>query len=138
MWITVARKGAISIHVRLSDRVEALALKVWRNHITNMIHTAAFEWSRDNSAVAFLHRIREKRTHFEDEILRLKEVTSILQLAVWNLKLNKTIHQDLSTRHQKKTDETDIRRQCRISCGTEVVIGQMCCHIQSLHSRQRL
>jgi hypothetical protein len=29
----------------MSDRVEALALKVWRNHVTNMIHTANFEWS---------------------------------------------------------------------------------------------
>jgi hypothetical protein len=85
----------------ISDRLEALALKVWRDHITNMIHTAAFEWG-DNSAVAFLHRIREKLTHFEDEILRLKEVTSILELALWKLNLNKKIHQDLSTgRHRK-------------------------------------
>ena len=90
--------------MRLSDRVEALALKVWRNHVTNMIHTANFEWRRDNfnTAEAFLHKIREKLTHFEDEILRLKEDTSILELALWNLKLNMTIHQDLSTRHQKK------------------------------------
>ena len=30
----------------MSERVEALAFKVWRDHITNMIHTAAFEWRR--------------------------------------------------------------------------------------------
>jgi hypothetical protein len=33
----------------MSERVEALAFKVWRDHITNMIHTAIFEWKRDSS-----------------------------------------------------------------------------------------
>ena len=35
----------------MSDRVEALALKVWRNDILNMIQTAAFQWRRDNSGI---------------------------------------------------------------------------------------
>jgi hypothetical protein len=41
----------------MSDCVGALPFKVWRDHITNqnMIHTAAFEWSRGNSVI--LHEI---------------------------------------------------------------------------------
>ena len=33
------------------DRVEALAFKIWRDHITNMIHTADFKRGRDNSII---------------------------------------------------------------------------------------
>jgi hypothetical protein len=32
----------------MSERVEALPFKVWRDHITNMIHTAKFEYNGDN------------------------------------------------------------------------------------------
>jgi hypothetical protein len=67
----------------MSDRVEALAFKVWRDYVTNMIHTAAFVYDGDNSAV--LHRIRAKVAHFDDEYPRLKEITSILELALWKL-----------------------------------------------------
>jgi hypothetical protein len=50
----------------MSTRVEALDFQVWRAHITNMIHTAAFQCRRGNSAV--LHQIQEKLTHFEDKL----------------------------------------------------------------------
>ena len=33
------------------DRVEAVAFKIWRDHITNMIHTADFKRGRDNSII---------------------------------------------------------------------------------------
>jgi hypothetical protein len=38
----------------MSERVEDLPFKVWRDCIFNMIHVADFQWSRDNSAI--LHR----------------------------------------------------------------------------------
>jgi hypothetical protein len=41
----------------LSARVEALTFRVWRDCISNMIHTAVFQWSGDNSVV--LRKIRE-------------------------------------------------------------------------------
>ena len=109
----------------MSSRVEALPFQVWRDFITNMIQTAAFEHNRENLAI--LHGIQDQCTHFEDKLPKLKEITSILELALWKMKLNKKIHQDLSTGSQKKMkkDESDIRRQCRISCGAEVVIGHV-------------
>jgi hypothetical protein len=105
--------------------VEALAFKVWRDHITNMIQTAAFQWRRDNSA--FLHQIQVKLTHFNDELLRLKEATTILELVLWKMKINKKSHLDMSTQSQKKvkTDEYSIRQQCRVTCGADVIIGHV-------------
>jgi Co/Zn/Cd efflux system component len=110
----------------VSERVGSLPFKIWRDHITNMIHTAAFEWSRDNLVI--FHGIRSKLDHFEDELPQLKEVTTILELALWKMKMNeKKSHQDIATQSQKKmkSDESSIRQQCRVTCGPDVVL----CHV---------
>ena len=51
----------------LSVRLEALVFKVWRDYVTNMIHTAPFKLGRDNSAI--LREIRSKFAHYEDKSL---------------------------------------------------------------------
>jgi hypothetical protein len=106
----------------MSDSVKALAFKVWRDHITDMIHTANFDSNEDNTVI--LRRIQAKVAHFEDEYPRLKEITSILELALWKLRMNENIPQEAVPHCQKKmkTDESSIRRQCRITCGADVVI----------------
>ena len=91
----------------LSARVEALALKVWRDYVTNMINSATFVMGRDNSAV--LREIRSKLAHFE-----LKVVTTILELALWKMNMNEDGHQD-----------SNVRSQDRVTCGADVVIGHM-------------
>ena len=102
--------------------VEALPFKVWRDHITSMIHTAAFVYGGDNTVI--LRRIQAKVAHFEEEYPRLKEITTILELALWKLSMNENIPQEEVSHCQKKmkTDELNIRRQCRITCGADVVI----------------
>jgi len=106
----------------MSIRVEALAFKVWRESITNMIQTSNFEYNMDNSLI--LHRIRAKIINFEDELPKLKEITTMLELALWKLRMNENIPQENATHCQKKikTDESSIRRQCRITCGADIVI----------------
>jgi hypothetical protein len=42
----------------MSVRVKALAFKLWRDHVTNMINTASFAMGRDNSVI--LHTISTK------------------------------------------------------------------------------
>jgi demethoxyubiquinone hydroxylase (CLK1/Coq7/Cat5 family) len=63
--------------------------------MTNVIQTSTFELKEDNSSI--YHRIREKHVHFEDELHRLKEVTSILELALWKMRMNEKSHQDTAT-----------------------------------------
>ena len=106
----------------MSSRVEALAFKIWRDCITNMIHTANFEYNGDNCST--LRWIRTRIAHFEDEFLRLKEATSILELALWKMRMHEKRHHDSAAQSQKKikTDKLSMRRQCRITCGADVVI----------------
>ena len=107
----------------LSELVDALAFQVWRYHITNMIYTAAFQLRRDNRPI--LHRIQDQLTYFDNEFLRLKEATSILELALWKNMLDVNSKQMETNRCQKKmrSDESDVRQQCRVTCGADVVIG---------------
>jgi hypothetical protein len=109
----------------LSDHVEALEFRLWRNHIKNMIHTATFAMRGDNSVI--LHEIRSKLVHFEDELTKLKEVTTILELALWKMNMSKNGHQDRATQSQKKmkADDSSIRSQNRVTSGANVVIGHV-------------
>jgi hypothetical protein len=106
----------------LSSRVKALPFRVWRDCITSMIQNSNFSYKEDNTVI--LREIREKLTYFENEFPKLKEATTMLELAVWKMKMNEKSHQDMATQSQKKvkTDESSIRQQCRITCGADVII----------------
>jgi hypothetical protein len=101
----------------LSVRVEALAFKVWRDYVTNMIHIATFVVGRDNSAI--LREICNKFAYYEDKFTKLKEVTTILELALWKMKMNENGHQDMATH------DSNVRSQDRVTCGADVVIGHV-------------
>ena len=104
------------------ERVDALAFKVWRDHITNMIQRADYKYNMHNHGILCV--IQGKIAYFEDELPKLKETTSILELALWKLRMNENIPQEEATQRQKKikTDESSIRQQCRVTCGADVVI----------------
>jgi hypothetical protein len=106
----------------MSDRVEALAFKVWRDHIANVIHTAEFQYfdSSGNQNQNIISRIKAKVTHFEAELPKLKEVTLILELALWKLRIN-----EKSPEEEIMTEESSIRRQCCVTCGADVVVGSV-------------
>jgi hypothetical protein len=109
----------------LSERVENLAFKVWRDCIPNMIHNAKFDWTEDNSDI--LHIIRLTLAHFEDELPKLKEATTVLELALWKMNIYDTSHQQKTTRDQKKlkVEGASPRQQCRVTCGADVIIGHV-------------
>jgi hypothetical protein len=112
----------------MTERVEALPFKLWRDYVTQMIHAAPFvhgEEEVNNSII--MRRIREKLAHFEDELPKLKEITTILELALWKTRINDTIQQQKMARSQKKikTVESSTRQQCRVTCGADVVIGHV-------------
>ena len=71
-----------------------------------------------------MHRIRAKIAHFEDELHKLKEITTILELALWKMRINQTNNQENETRPRKKgkTDESSVRQHFRVTCGADAVI----------------
>jgi hypothetical protein len=116
----------------MSDRVKALPFKLWRDHITNMIQTSNFEYTGDNFVI--LREIRAKLAYFEDELPKLKEITTILELAIWMMRMNEKSHQDVATKSQKKikTDKSSTRQQCSVTCGADVIISNVLPYIISV------
>jgi hypothetical protein len=108
----------------MAERMETLAFKVWRESIINMICAADYKFSGDN--LVTLHRIQEKIVRFEEELPKLKEITTILELALWKMKMNEKSH-GTTTHYQKKikADDLSIRSQYRVACGADVVIGHV-------------
>ena len=62
----------------------------------------------------FLSTIQSKLVEYETEYRKLKEATTILELALWKNKMNE--HIQVGGRRNKKIrlDQSDFREQCRI------------------------
>jgi hypothetical protein len=110
----------------MSDCVDTLAFKVWRDYIKSMVYSAKFIHNGDNVHIVrrIQARIQSKVAYFEAKYYELKEITTTLELALWKLRMNEKISLDEATPRQKKikTDESNIRQQCRITCGADVII----------------
>jgi hypothetical protein len=108
----------------MSSRVEALAFKVWRDCISNLIHSAEFMHSQQFHNKDIICTIQAKFAHFKDKYLILKEITTILELAIWKSRMSENILQEKATHYRNKimADESIMRQQCRITCGADVII----------------
>ena len=107
----------------LSSRVEAIGLRVLRDRAREMIYATRFnDYASNNFSIA---QIQNNLYRIEDEICKLKEATTILELVLWKMRMNEESHNEKSTRRQKKmkADESIIRSQCRATCGADVVIN---------------
>ena len=96
-------------------RVKDLPFKVWRDIITSMILIA-----KTKSHVNEIHGMLD---YFGYKLI-IWETKTILELALWKMKINEKSHQEGDTQIQKrlKTDESTIRLQCRVTSGADVVI----------------
>jgi hypothetical protein len=96
-----------------------------------MIHTASFEQGEENSNI--LRLIQDKLALFGDELHKLKEATTILELALWKIRINEnSSQQKMACRWKKiKTDDSSIRQQCRVTCGADVIISNVLPHLIS-------
>ncbi len=99
-----------------SERVEAIGIKEWRGEITSDIDNTLF------GRRARLTEIRAKLARYEYEYYKMKEATSLLELALWKLKMDA---------YMNEMGYNDIRRkecpreECRIASEADYVIGHV-------------
>jgi hypothetical protein len=74
--------------------------------MTNVIHSAEFKHG-DNGNISIVCRIQAKAAHFEDKYIQLKEITTILELALWKLRMNENLPAEEATHCQKKIKTDD-------------------------------
>ena len=97
-----------------------------RNIITNGIESIP-DYDDSYKRKASLDAIRSKLDIFETEFQNLKEATTIVELAFWKKRMNDFGHEkkEACNNEKKMMMVEDVREQCRISCGADIVIEHM-------------
>ena len=107
----------------VAERLSTIGLKQWRDAIINDIDSIS-----DGSRAAhrtYLDNVSAKLSRFEMEYHKLKETTTLLELALWKTKMNDDENTgDASRRCSKKmkVDESGVREQCRVQSGADIII----------------
>jgi len=101
----------------ISTRLDKIGVKQWRDYITNYVTTSSYSNRRN-----WLHRLQNDLVRAETECNKLKEYTTLLELALWRHKMDE--HCQTSNRRTKKMkiENSQLREQCRINCGADIVI----------------
>jgi len=107
-----------------SGRVDAIGLRQWRAKVMSQIGLVrdGHRWRK-----ADLARFRSTLAHYESEYRKLKEATSILELALWKARIAETksidpIREGVRSEERTEADESECRSRCRISCGADNVV----------------
>ena len=126
-WNTVFNSSRVStesfvtlVLLKNLERIQAIGPKQWRDEIREFISNNARMSNRRDIITNF----EAKFLHFETEYQTLKEATSMIELVLWKLKMNDRVQGGKQRRSKKKVkiEESDIREQCRIICGADIVI----------------
>ena len=98
---SIAEKSIEELLEGPKERVEDLPFKVWRDIITSMIRIAKTK--------PHVNEIHGMLDYFGYKLI-IWETTTMLDLALWKMKINENSHQEADTQIQKrlKTDESTI------------------------------
>ena len=112
----------------ISKRLNEIGLKLWRDDI--YIHLETYSINRKR--IPWLNGMNSKLVQFETEYIKLKEATTLLDLASWKCKMC-TIDGN-KKRHNKKAkiESSDYRETCRISCGANIIIEHVLPYLVSM------
>jgi hypothetical protein len=106
----------------IATRVNAIGVKHFRDAMTD-------DWMGDDddfNSEEWRTETLTKLEYYESEYRKLKEITSLLELALWKLRMDNSILEqgDVIGRGNKKMkfDQSDFRLQCRVSCGADHVV----------------
>ena len=99
----------------MAERISSIGIKKSRDELTDMVNTEVY-WG--TTLRVWFDGVRSKLVQYEDEYNRLKEATTILELALWKKEMNESN----SKKKRKRGVDSDFREQCRIGCRTDIVI----------------
>jgi hypothetical protein len=106
----------------IATRVNAIGVKHFRDAMVDDWMGDDHDFSREEWRTETLTKLE----YYESEYRRLKEITSLLELALWKLRMDdSTLEQgDAIGRGNKKmkVDQSDFRLQCRVNCGADHVV----------------
>ena len=106
----------------IATRVNAIGVKHFRDAMADIWMGHEFNFNRQ----AWYTETLTKLEYYESEYRKLKEVASLLEFALWKIRMNDSsfIHGNVINRCNKKLkmDTSEFKLQCRVSCGADYVI----------------
>ena len=116
------------IRCSIATRINAIGVKHFRDAMVDDWTDIIVEFNQDNRQMWYTETLT-KLEYYESEYQKLKETTSILELALWKIKIDDSIMDHGSAMgdgfNKLMKDRSDFRLQCRISCGADNVIGNV-------------
>ena len=106
----------------VTKRINTIGLKQWRDRLFDDTESTRPMFDGYFDRRAYQDTIRSKLVEYEAEYYQLKEATTILELALWKKRVDEYSQSESRCIKRIKVDEADLRGQCRISCGANIVI----------------
>lgn len=116
----------------IKERVGVIGPR-WRDNIRHLIH--AFDDESDpelkmsyESSIRrrnFITELETKLAQSEIDHHNLNEACTILELTLWKKELNDKSKGEQRSDKRTKLDESSVRKECRIGCGADIVIGHV-------------
>jgi hypothetical protein len=102
----------------IATRVNAIGVKHFRDATTDDWMGDDNDFNREEWRTETLTKLE----YYESEYGRLKEVTSLLELALWKLRMDDDSKAGGRGNKKIKIDLLEFRLQCRVSCGADHVV----------------
>jgi len=112
----------------LADRIRTIGPKRWRDALTDLIDNDDFSFdfydTRGGTPKGWYDFFTSTLSDHETEYQKLKEATTLIELALWKNKLIDYCQERNEKRRIKKMkiEEADLRKQCRVNCGANIII----------------
>ena len=111
------------------ERIGALGPRKWREDMACSLDTSFSFFIRGNDFVNYsptptewFNSICSKLGEYEKEYVSLKVGTSMIELTLWKNEINKRALDNRHSKKRAKIEETDLRKQCRVNCGANIII----------------
>ena len=111
----------------ISTRVGMIGLRQWHDDIMNDIDSMSlWLWGisvSNHPRAHIITSVQNKLAHYETEYHKLKEATTGVELALWkNKMMDHCQGERRRSKRRKVGTESNLREQCRVSCGANIVI----------------
>jgi hypothetical protein len=118
-----ASSGTFCLLIRCSiaTRVNAIGVKHFRDAMTDDWMEDDYDFNREEWHAETVTKLE----YYESEYRKLKEMTSLLELALWKIEIDNDNDQGETMgggNNKLKMDQLEFRLQCRISCGADHVV----------------
>ena len=113
----------------IPERLNAIGVRKWRMNIKQLVETIP---SVDSDQLdTHFDTIHSKLVSYEVEYQQLKDAAFLLELGLWKLTIDASMQG-----HLEDDTAADLRGQCRINCGADIIIPNVLPYLIGSHNKR--